>query len=72
MTATTVTYSLCTCDDGQHEYPDRPAADLMQPDRASAERLGVYIAGSIPRHLIRRTALVTVDVIVNPAERVAS
>ena len=72
MTTSTVAYSMCTCDDGQHEYPDRPAADLMQPDRAAAEREGAYIPGSIPRHLIRRTALVTVDVIVNPAERVAS
>ena len=36
----------------------------MSTDRGVAEREGAYIPGSIPRHMIRRTALVTVDVMV--------
>ena len=64
MTATTVTYAICTCTDALHAYPDCDRPDDMSTNRFVAEAEGAYIAGSIPRHTIRRTALVTVDVMV--------
>lgn len=61
--ATSTTWSLCTCDDSQHAYPDCDAPDDWSTDRGVAELVGAYIPASTPRHLLRRTAVVTVEVV---------
>jgi hypothetical protein len=55
-----VTWSLCTCDDGRHSYPD---LDVWDVDRGVAELVAAFIPASVPRHLLRRTAVVAVEVV---------